>query len=230
MIKISHIVPNCLNTLTEKYSDLHLLLLHWAMKSPEYLQFFVNSKSYKILDNSFYELQTAANVPDLLHYAEKLKVDEVVAPDVMYDRETTIKLTELFIKQNAGRFKVQAVVCGKEYEDLIDCFHYFNEHSRIDVIAISKHGFKVPGKSFLQCRQEFLQSIEYFSKKPIHLLGINSISELYYPYSSYVRSIDSKFMAKLAHGDKIDLHTKLNDSSKKLFNKLCMRFKKMEGK
>jgi hypothetical protein len=226
--KISHIVPIELKYATEKYSDMHLLLLHWALKSKEYIDFFAASTKYKILDNSFYELKKPLATNTLLEYAEKLAVQEVVAPDYMYNKDKTIKSTKEFISKNKGKFNVQAVVCGKDLQELIDCFIEFNHMEGVDIIAISKHGFKNGQMTFFEARQFLLQKIAHKSRKPIHLLGANSIAEMFISYPDTVRSIDSKYFAKIAHNGSIDLNTKCGIKTKSRFEWICKSLLKFE--
>jgi hypothetical protein len=212
-LKIAHIVPISCMIESEHINDMHLLLYHWAKQYPEYLKFYSESKKYKILDNSFYELQKEIDYDDLLKVAKQIRADEIVAPDIMFEFQKTKKLIEDFLPLVPKGLKVQAVVCGKRKQELQKCFEYLNNNERIDVIAISKHGqIKFHGEpivlmrnlDYYRTRKMFFEYAQVFAEKPIHFLGMNDYREFFTPT---IRSIDTKWLAKEVTGEKIDIDT-----------------------
>lgn len=224
-IKYAHITPLSLFKESNKINDMHLILYHWCKQSNKYSRIVKESKIYKILDNSYYELKNTPTNIQLINMAYKIKADEIVAPDKMFDYRQTKKLVYDFIVDVSSRFKIQAVVCGKTFEDFIDCFQWMNKQRGINVIAISRRGTPIDkqiwencGKNFAEYRRRIANLLATISKKPIHLLGANHISDLMYNYHSRIRSIDTKLISKLIIGKKIDLKTNLNNKQiKKTF-------------
>ncbi|KKN77167.1 hypothetical protein LCGC14_0363640 [marine sediment metagenome] len=216
-MRYAHITPLRNFKLSDTYNDMHLLLYHWGLKSEKYSRKCRQSKVYKMADNSQYELRKEIDYDDYLRWAQWVKADEIIAPDVMYNFKKTKKLIEDFIprvpKQIAGhKVKIQGVVCGKTIEELKRCYDWLCNNEGIDVIGISKHGC-VPYKKedYFQSRRDFLESV-FGTEKPIHLLGVNDFKDFLTDIPTLnVRSIDGKFLAKVANFDKkIDLHTHIN--------------------
>ena len=220
-MKVAHIVPFENRNVGEQINDMHLLLYHWAKQNSDYLEFYKHSKVYKILDNSFYELRKQIDYHDLIEVAKDMQIQEIVAPDIMYDFQKTKEMCEDFFKYVPGGMKVQAVVCGSSYKEIVKCFNWMNENDNIHVIAFSKHGFskmcdrkeyeRQYGKMsdsewHYHSRQIAFKFLKDNAKKPIHFLGCN----LPLDYKTEgIRSIDSKYVAKAANNyDKIDLDTK----------------------
>ena len=182
-IEFAHIVPYSMLKLAEKYSDMHLLLYHWAQQNEGYVNFMSKSRRYKILDNSQYELRQEIDYKDLIRYAKKMNVNEIVAPDIMHQFRKTKKLIDNFIPLvpkyiNDKKVKIQGVVCGRHILDLHNCFDWMHEHEHIDVIAISKHGCtSTNNDDHFAARQRFFSS-SYGTWKPIHFLGVNHFKDL----------------------------------------------------
>lgn len=213
-MKLAHITPlNCID-IADKYNDMHLLLYHWALKSKRYVDFMRKSKVYKMLDNSFYELRTEIDYDDLIRYASEMKVHEIIAPDVMYDYRKTKKLIDEFAPKVPKGIKIQGVVCGSDIEELESCFRWLNNNESIDVIGISKHGYMLKGVDFCESRKLLTRHIlkdNDYVHRPIHMLGINDVSDIGVGAAFNIRSIDGKFLAKVVNNNnKIDLYTKLN--------------------
>ncbi|KKL15638.1 hypothetical protein LCGC14_2503620 [marine sediment metagenome] len=210
-IKYAHIVPLGNFRLSDKYNDMHLLLYHWAKESEKYLKYAKQSKVYKMLDNSQYELRQEIDYDDLIRYAERMKCDEIIAPDVMYDFPRTKKLIEDFIPKVPKGMKIQGVVCGSTVGDLDACYDWLCENERIDVIGISKHGCSFDSVDYYNDRQKFMNTI-LGTYKPIHMLGVNHFDDFLTNISTFpIRSIDGKFLAKVANfNEKIDLNKHIN--------------------
>lgn len=72
----------------------HLLLSHEL--TPETIEFYRNEAkngSYLILDNSAHERREGEDISVLLRQAEELGAQEIVAPDVLFDRDMTLYRT-----------------------------------------------------------------------------------------------------------------------------------------
>jgi hypothetical protein len=230
-MKYAHIVPNILNQIADTHNDMHLLLAHWAMQNKEYKNFYTQSKVYKILDNSFYELSKNVKSEILLKIAEEMNVQEIVLPDQMYSFKATKKLIQEFFKHitpEHNRFVFQAVVCGKNKKEMIKCFHWMNEHPRIQIISFSRRGCGY-GQHDKE-RYLLVKELAPLTKKPIHLLGANGMTDYFRKWHTNVRSIDSKQYAKTAlNVETIELTTKATPQQKKLFQDLLINLKNNEG-
>lgn len=208
-MKLANIVPNDFNNVAEDVNDMHLLLMHWAAKSVRYTSFYRSSSKYKILDNSFYELHKVPSISHILIWADVMKVQEVVAPDKMYDYMATKKMVKEFIREckkvypDGIPFKIQAVVCGKTKKQLMDCYTDYMLNEDIDVIAFSRRGCKFDNMCHDDARYQLVNECTHtldFAAKPIHLLGANGIKDYYRVWPDTVRSIDSKQLANTVLG------------------------------
>jgi len=215
-MKFAHIVPVGYSYIADTYNDMHLLLYHWALESKEYVDFMSRSKVYKILDNSQFELREEVDYDDVIRYAKRMKVQEVVAPDVMYNFKRTKELIEQFLPKVPKGMKIQGVVCGETFNDLYDCYVYLQRNELIDVVSFSKHGCsKASDLGHYGARQSVMKQLNFGfpdskKKKEIHMLGVNGFQDF---LTSNVRSIDGKFLAKLSYDDKhIDWDTSLDPS------------------
>jgi DNA-directed RNA polymerase subunit N (RpoN/RPB10) len=220
-MKMCHIVPlNCID-LQDKYNDMHLLLYHWARAEPQYLNYFKQSKKYKILDNSFYELRSQIAEDDFIKCAQEIKADEIVCPDEMYNFKKTKKLIEDFIPLVPKGMKIQCVCCGKDMNELYDCYQWMNNNEMIDVISLSKKGFKETNLDYYSSRRILLSEMQYRLKE-IHLLGVNNVRDF---FINSIRSIDGKWLAKIVNKGPIDLNTKIDrvkmENAFIFFKRLC---------
>lgn len=81
----------------EKFStqgDLHLVLAHKVLEDRAYADFYTNSKLYKILDSSVYELGTPVEDSLLIDTAMRIKADEITLPDYPGDASLTVKASQ----------------------------------------------------------------------------------------------------------------------------------------
>lgn len=86
----------------------------------KYTEFYRNVSGFKILDNGAAEGESmeAAN---LVEWAHHLGVDEVIAPDVMYDARESISLLKGFVvrcSRQRADIPVMAVLQGRDEEEL----------------------------------------------------------------------------------------------------------------
>lgn len=221
-MKLCHITPLNALELSEFYNDIHFLLVHWAMESEKYLQFYRNSTKYKIIDSSMYELGAPLDQDTIIEFAKKMKVDEIIANDKLLDADYTIKETKKFLDKCPDNFKVMGVIQGKNINDWLKCFKFMNEDERIDVLGISKKGVTFPTDDFFINRINIISSI--ITSKPIHLLGVTRFEDLLYDHK--VRSMDGKILSRLSNNNKkIDLHTKIDTDKLRWFMKYIKEVK-----
>ena len=223
MVQIANITPLSNFKLADKYNDMHLLLYHWGLESLNYNRVCRLSNVYKIADNSQFELRKEIDYDDFLKWTIKVKADEVIAPDVMYNFRRTKKLIEEFIPKVPVGMKIQGVVCGSTISQLVDCYNWLHENERIDVIAFSKHGCTIKKKiDHFDARQDLFDLV-LPTHKPVHFLGVNHFLDFFTPG---IRSIDGKFLAKVANdNEKIDLYTKVDNCKLEVLFKLFEHIK-----
>lgn len=196
---------DCLHTVEDQPS--YLLLMH-LMKYEQYRKFFENKKDrYLILDNSAFECGEP-QVDEMEKWVEKLEVDEVVAPDVLYDAKETYLRSKPFLerfKRAYPHIKVMGVIQGKSMKETRECIRRFLDLD-FDVLAVPKWGAKkfarVPifAESLSRYRV-LMELLEYMDKykrhMPIHILGVND-PEIEIPaFKTLARSIDTTWPFKV---------------------------------
>lgn len=223
-MRYSHITPVDNFKLADNYNDMHLLLYHWGLQSKRYNNLCEKSKVYKIADNSQFELHKEIDYDDFLRWSVRVKADEIIAPDVMYDAKRTKELIDEFCPKVPKGMKIQGVVCGNSLKELHECYEWLINNEHINVVGLSKHGCRPPveisatklrrctidaSKGHFESRQGFLSSLpSYLNTKNIHFLGVNKFEDY---YTKGIRSIDGKYLAKIANfNKKIDLFTKID--------------------
>jgi len=205
-MKFAHIVNLGNFKLSDKYSDMHLLLYHWAKQSEKYNELCRNSKVYKIADNSQFELRREIDYDDYLKWAIRVRVDEIIAPDIMYNYFKTKKLIENFTPLVPKNMRIQGVVSGKNLGELVRSWSFLENNENIDVIGVGKRSYVEKGLSLHKSRLKLFKCLQ--PTKPIHFLGVSDIQDF---FIEGVRSIDGKFLCKIAnHNKKIDLFTRVD--------------------
>lgn len=192
-------------------SNIHLCLCKWVRKGNYYTRFYKNLSRqghYVILDNNVYEDGKAASVDEILTKAKLVGAHEVIAPDVLHNREANYKSITSFLStlssKEKGTYKVMGVVQAKQnnpsdwvkaYKDLCK--------TPIDVVGLSCLG--VPYSFARFCRTDcvaatrraaisLLLKYEFFDyEKEHHCLGLGRLaSELsWLDKTGIIRSCDS---------------------------------------
>lgn len=79
---LAHIAPLSVMNLANETSDIHMCLAHLVEKlGEEYSRVFKESKKYKILDNSYFELGESIRGERLIKAAKEVDADCIVLPD-----------------------------------------------------------------------------------------------------------------------------------------------------
>lgn len=201
-------------------SEIEFILLHKIIDNEHYREYHLKQKDstkYKILDNSAFELGAGLDDELLLEWAVKLNVNEIIIPDVYGDKEKTLVLMrEFFSKHPECPFKLQVVPQGKNQEELFDCYHQMINHVKVDVIGINK-----------LWNRKALKNTLSRTIKPIHLLGVNSISEWFYDYGDLnIRSADSRVLSKIVLGTEDIWECEVGDEQLFLLSHLIEDFEK----
>ena len=207
--KVAHIVPvNCLEkTATNQY---HMCLAHLVKESNEYAAFYkrmVDEGNYVMMDNGAAE-DSQLSIEELVQCYKKVNPTEIVLPDTLLDRGSTIsKVKESYqylMNEFDGNipYKIMIVAQGDCIDDCVQCIADINELViggviRVNTIGISKFlpmhtGNKYDRASLLMTAKDDIESMGC----EVHLLGcyestdvIRNIRE----NCKCVRGVDSAF-------------------------------------
>lgn len=182
-------------------------LAHEAQKNEWYLNYLkgqVKNCNYVILDNAADELGEGMTGDGLWDLVQNLGPSELILPDVLQDSEATLKNSHDFYNKyltsgttHRGK-SLMAVPQGSTLRSWWDCFDDFNNWDAVDVLGIPYDiEFDVPADEFVlplslvsladtktvKRAKRRLNLVRYLYaggqlNKPIHLLGMNNLSEL----------------------------------------------------
>lgn len=202
-----------------KLGDRIFALAHLWVQFPEYRQFIKDRKEegwFITLDNSAAE-RALVTEDILIDICKELMPNEVIAPDVLFDKDATIANAIAF-KERIEReglvelFNIDIFFCpqGKTKEDWLEAYKWGINQEWIDVIGFSK--IAVPQawlpdwkddqgiKEARHMAYDYLKERDML-KKPIHCLGQGSYTEFDYYDHPMMRSTDSVYpVLAAAHG------------------------------
>ncbi len=207
--------------------DIEFCLAPYCLKYPEYKEYFVNQRKkgrYVILDNGIAE-NILISTEDMINLAIEMKVNEIIIPDKIGDCKHTQLQRQAILKKYydvlcKNHIKIQSVIQGKTLYEYLQEVLTLEEDKRIDVIGIP---FRIEYTNFNNTTKEenhmfnrlmFLYFVSI--RKPIHLLGNNLPIELIL-VPSYVRSCDSKLMARYGFNNQVLKIDDIEKPRKKLF-------------
>lgn len=195
-MKIINIFPNNLINENMIRQDYELYLAHQILANPNKFEFLSQEKdcSYKILDNSAYELGKGLNLEQLLQAAEIIGADEIVLPDI-YKSNESLEYSLKYLLEIPASFKrkIAIVAQASNVIDLKTNLTKIKQLKRIDTIMLPKWSYS--------WRMDLMGALTDTDKK-IHWLGMgNNITEVIGPYSDKIRSIDTGYFTALASTD-----------------------------
>lgn len=215
-MKISHESPIVMLEPSRKYNDYDYALVHLFEKEPEYYNFFVNSVKdgrHVLLDNSIFELGHSFDPDAFAYWINELRPTEYIIPDVLEDAKGTMDNAAEFVSKNPylPGLKI-AVVQGKNYSELAQCYRYLDKFVDVDKIAISfdysyylevcPHPNKWIGYAMgrVQTLIKLLNDGIINTDKPHHLLGCAlPIEFMYYRKGfDWIETIDTS--SPIVHG------------------------------
>lgn len=186
-MKISHECPISILEESRKFNDYDYALVHLFDTEPEYYQFFKDSVAMGrqvILDNSIFELGKAFDSDKYAYYIQELRPTEYILPDSLENTKETMDNAVEFVKKYPDLpGKKIGVVQGKNYNDLLQCYMFFDNYLDVDKIAISfdysyylevaPHPNKWMGYALgrVQTLTRFKNEKVINTNKPHHLLG-----------------------------------------------------------
>jgi hypothetical protein len=206
-----YVIPPLTNlSLAEKGTAGYYCLAHLYYKHAHYRKFFKKKKEegyFITLDNGAAE-SSLVTPKVLLNIVTDLMPDEVIAPDVLFDKDATIKNLNKFIhamkKENLLE-KVNIFGCpqGRSQKEWLDSYKTMLNNKNVKVIGLSK--ISVPycwynqatnDTHIAEARQKCVKYlfVNNLITKPLHLLGMGDYRE-YLDYKKYncklIRSTDS---------------------------------------
>lgn len=123
------------------------MILAWMANNEIYSTYYKNKhartitgKDYHILDNGANE-NKMIDGKEYIKIAQNLQVDEIIAPDVYHDANSTLEKTRNFIRNDypileERNVSLMAVPQGENLKDLLWTFDEFLANPRINVIGI----------------------------------------------------------------------------------------------
>lgn len=184
---------------TLKSLDLHHLgdryfcLAHFFIKDENYRNFFLSIRkkfpsAWITLDNSAAE-KSLVTENILLSIVEQLQPNEVIAPDVLFDKDATLDNLKSFI-QKLQNSKTQIFACpqGSTKDEWIQCYTIMMKDPNVSTIGLSKITVPFAFKGLtddLGIAESRHEAIDYLFqhkliKKPIHFLGMGDPREYIY--------------------------------------------------
>lgn len=217
-MKIAHEAPLSIFDQVQKLTDYDYCLAHLFDENEEYRNKFLDAKAKGreiILDTSVFELGEAFDQVKYVEIIKQLQPTYYIVPDVLEDASRTCYNMNTWIFNTKGLpGKRIAVVQGKTYEELIECYKLLAIGA--DMIAISfDYSYYLHDQSTRNLRNEFrymegrirfvkrlLGSPQYkHNPKPIHLLGCFLPQEFEsYKNISAIHSLDTS--NPIVHGMK----------------------------
>jgi hypothetical protein len=187
MIKIAHESPIDLFSYVQTKTDYDYCLVHLLEESEAYKEAFVKACKERevILDNSIFELGEAFDMKKFFKWNNELEPTWYIIPDALEDAKTTMFNAYVWnqFHRPTAKGKSIAVVQGKTYEEIVECYQTLDGKLDVDMIAISfdyslyEEMVPNPNKlvSWMLGRVALLGRLEKDNiinkQKPHHLLG-----------------------------------------------------------
>ena len=212
-IKISHESPLTLLKASKSYNDYDYCLVHLMEQEPKYKEYFLTARNVYdrevFLDTSVFELGAAFDASKYMTWAEQIKPNLMIIPDVLEDSVATIQGWEKFIAEFGSRLdKLDArrigVVQGKTLDQIRDCYEFMSNNADVIAISFDMSFFKQYGEGKTDLERmcdgrprlitQFIGEDLWDWKKPHHLLGCSLPQEFsFYAKSNIhnIRSIDT---------------------------------------
>lgn len=208
MIKIAHESPTGLFFYVQSKTDYDYCLVHLLEEDETYKQLFLQACKERevILDNSIFELGEAFDMKKFFEWNNQLEPTWYIIPDALEDCKKTIYNAYVWnqFHRPTAKGKSIAVVQGKTYDEIVECYQTLDEKLDVDMIAISfdyslyEKLVPNPNKlvSWMLGRVTLLGMLErdgiINKKKPHHLLGCALPQEgIFYRGYDWIYSMDT---------------------------------------
>lgn len=199
-MKVANIFP-INNQALYKHESFVMILAHLVTKGLYDTNNFNRKGQYVIMDNGLYEnSKISDDLEDIIMIAETcgIKVDEIVIPDAMFDKDKTISL---FLKNLESirmwqhKYRFMFVAQAKTPEEFEQVIEFINKNRFVDLnLSIG-----IPKKCIVPRDSDFAKRQYIRCVHPIHLLGIKNTFKELVGIRKYIRSCDSSqitFIAK----------------------------------
>ena len=206
-MKFFCIPPNKHLDLKEQ-GDRYFCLAHHYVQDERYKRYFLSlrNRSPKVwitTDNSAAE-HSLVTEDVLLKIVAELKPDEVIAPDVLFDKEQTLKNFTSFVSKMSERgllshTSIFACPQGSTKEEWLECYHEMATNSFVKCIGLSKIAVpkcwnnaewdKLIAVSRNECIKELQERNWLF--KPLHFLGMGEHTEFDFYLDNKIPNIRS---------------------------------------
>lgn len=183
-------------------------LAHHYIQDERYRRHFLalRNRSPKVwitMDNSSAE-HSLVTEDVLLNIVAELKPDEVIAPDVLFNKEETLKNFKSFVQKmyNKGLLSHTSIFAcpqGSTKEEWLECYYQMVVSPFVKCLGLSKiavpkcwneaEGDKMIGVSRNQCIKDLIE--KHWLIKPLHLLGMGEHDEFDYYLKNRIPNIRS---------------------------------------
>lgn len=200
-MKIANILPI---PLLKKYgcmTDYHMVLSYLARDDTEYSDFYKERASqgdYVIIDTSVIELKKPLTIQEQIPIAEKLGASELICANYPLDKDKTLESTTRDLRDLPDNFpyKILAVVQGKTFKELVQCYGELLKFKRIDTIGFSTTMsiWMRPPIDRFEFTTYLIQNSILDRRKEYHLLGTTNDPTEILRQSRYkwIRGVDSR--------------------------------------
>lgn len=187
-MKIALIAPSGLSQYTE-LGDMHFIVPGYSSK-----KFYATETKFKMLDNGAWEYGEAINTDILLDWAKTCRVQEIVLPDVLMNKQQTLLRSADFISTLTDKqkryYSWAYVPQGKNLEEWIEAYKLATKTEwKIDTLCLPKW---LESKYHARAKViSYLKGRELWDYRPHHLFGLDSLSEFFTIDPKGIRSVDS---------------------------------------
>lgn len=200
------IPPNNSLSWMDRGNNVCFCLAHFYMQYPHYRDYFLKLKEkgkFITLDNGAAE-HSIVSQEDLLNIVKELKPNEVISPDILFNKQETISNLYSFVAEMKTRNLIEhtnifACPQGSTKEEWIECYTEMVNHPNVSVIGLSKIAVpkcwlgKVNDEGIKQSRNTCVDYLieNQLLKKQIHFLGMGDPTEFAHYNHILLRSTDS---------------------------------------
>jgi hypothetical protein len=190
------------------YGERYFALAHHYIQDLKYQRHFLQLRKrsprvFITLDNGAAE-HSLVTEDVLLKITAELKPDEVIAPDVLFNKDQTISNFKSFVSKMGSRgllshTSVFACPQGSTKQEWLECYEHMVKNPFVSCIGLSK--IAVPkcwnnaeGDTLIaQSRNECVKELQHqhLLIKPIHLLGMGEHNEFDYYLEHKIQNIRS---------------------------------------
>lgn len=187
--------PTKLLDTIQPLADYDFILTHLVLKDREYAEYYKKSCRFKILDNSCNELACPCSLGDIEKAAIHVRPDLIMAPDFLGDSYSTRCALKQMIYGGSSS-NIFPIVQGKDVEDVTACAAYIRSlgFTRVAIPYDITCSREDPTLKMEIARKKLVLVIHKLGFNYIHLLGMNTLGELYaYRELPWVKTIDTGF-------------------------------------